>query len=75
MLMEDEPKMPVLEISDNEIVSILEECEAQTMALTQQVDGAQGQQQYITKQVVQQKKSSPQVPIVNNCTISGNITI
>ena len=53
---DEEPKTPVLEISDKDIISILEECEAQTMALTQQVRTGGAGQQYITKQVVQQKK-------------------
>ena len=67
----EESKMPVLEISDNDIVSILGECQAQAMALTQQVStGVNGQQLYFTKQVVQQKKTKEFHPEYQYSTIA-----
>ena len=59
-----------LEISDQDIVRILQECEEQNeqYMMTQQVN------MQTTKSVIA-KRSSPKIPIFNNCHISGNITI
>ena len=57
----EEPKTPTLDISDTDIVIILEDCEQQTMALTQQVGNSTGSS-IVSKQVVQQK-NSPKIPI------------
>ena len=66
---------PALEISDTDIVKILQQSEeeTETIALTQQV-AQQGHNTYAMKQVVQ-KKNSPRVPLFHNCTLSGSITI
>ena len=69
---DNKPRTPTLEISDTDIVKILEKCESNSMALTQQVNS--GQSLYVSKQLVQQK-NSPKIPIFTNCTISGNVTI
>ena len=68
------PKTPTLDLSENDIMKILEDCESDTMALTQQVGVSSAGQSYLTKEVVQ-KKNSPRIPIFNNFSISGNITI
>ena len=70
----DEPKFNQnLEISDQEIIRILNACEQQNeeYMMTQQVNTTTGSS---IKQLIA-KKSSPKIQEFNNCHISGNITI
>ena len=51
---ESEPTTPTLEISDTDIVQILEKCEQENLQLTQQVGGNTASGSYVSKQLVQQ---------------------
>ena len=60
------------DLSDQDIVKILEDCEQenQHLMMTQQVSTTNK-----TTEQILAKKSSPRIPIFNNCHIAGNITI
>ena len=63
---------PQFEISDQDILTALADCEQnEQLMLTQHVSTTTSTS---TKQMVL-KKSSPRVPMFSNCQISGNITI
>ena len=71
-MMPKENTQPNFELSDTDIIQVLEdcECENQEMLMTQRINTSTS-----TMATMMAKKSSPRVPIFNNCYISGNITI
>ena len=61
------------EVSDQELVQIITET-ANTMEMTQyRAEGQTTSKSTVMKPVVE-KKTSPKMPIFQNCTFSGNVT-